>query len=71
MYCVHCTNHCNVSEVDDDYCTCDKHLSMWKVITVKKNHESEGDGSPQAPVRHDELIYLVQLDNSDAVSQVC
>lgn len=58
------------SEEDDGDDGGQKHVLHGKVITGQQERQREGDCAPQAPVRHNELIFTTQLHHAVLINDV-
>lgn len=54
-------------EEDDGDNGSKEHLSHWEVVTLQKEAQREGDGTAEATVRHNELIFGGQFDDAEFV----
>lgn len=58
-------------EVDDSYGGCHEHGLQGYHFLVDKEDEGEGYGTPEAAVRHHELLHLAQLVQTEAIGNRC
>jgi len=64
------TDQYEVSEVDDDDRSRDKHLTTWKDVLVKDHGQRERDGASKTAVRHHKHADSIQLRNSNQIREI-
>lgn len=68
MYCSSYLNKDSEENNSDD--GSEEHLSHRKVILVQQEAEGEGNGTSQATIGNDKLVFRGQLDNSELIDDV-
>lgn len=55
------------SKINHCYCGCDEEWCLFDFVRIDEEDKSEGNGTTQTTIRHDEFIYATEFLQAEAI----